>query len=150
MIALVTLPWIRASTARAVRGIEQNWQFCSLPVSAAPCHSTLTIRRIEEEYLSAPLECPAEKIPARLGWKAQTPHGTAVKFQIRTARAKPELAKAQWHGPQAPDTYYERTDAGLSVPSDNGWLQYRVLFTSPDGGSTAFLEEVHLDAFAHR
>jgi hypothetical protein len=107
-------------------------------------------RRIEEEYLSAPLECPARKIPARLGWKAQTPHGTAVKFQIRTARAKPELAKAPWHGPQGPDTHYERTDARLSVPSDHGWLQYRVLFTSPDGGSTAFLEEVHLDAFAHR
>jgi hypothetical protein len=102
-------------------------------------------RRIEEEYLSPPLECPAGTIPARLGWKARTPNGTAVKFQIRTAPSKAALAGAEWRGPQGPSTYYERSDSRLALRGEHAWLQYRAVFISPDGGSTSFLEQVYID-----
>src|SRR5262249_42288688 len=102
-------------------------------------------RRIEEEYLSPPLECPAGAIPLRLGWKARTPHGTAVKFQIRTAPSKAALADAGWCGLQGRSTYYEQPDSPLDLHGVHAWLQYKAVFTSPDGGSTSFLEQVHLE-----
>ena len=48
-------------------------------------------RKLREEYISPALECPAGKHPARLSWRARTPKGTAVKFQIRSAATREEL-----------------------------------------------------------
>ena len=102
-------------------------------------------RRPEEEYISAPLEVPKGKTPARLSWKAQTPHGTAVKFQLRSAATAKELTKTPWSGPQGPGSYYKSSGANVKVSEVKKWLQYRALLTTPDGGSTPVLEEVQID-----
>jgi hypothetical protein len=69
-----------------------------------------------------------------------------VKFQIRSAVSEEGLESAQWEGPEGPGTYFGESGAALEVGGNHRWLQYRVIFTTPDGGSTPVLEEVHITA----
>jgi len=102
-------------------------------------------RRLEEEYKSPALKSPAGKAPSRLSWKARTPHGTAVRFQIRSATSPAELEKASWHGAQGPRSYYQSSPAVLKLPKNHRWVQYRAVLSTLDGGSTPVLEEVQID-----
>jgi len=106
----------------------------------------LYTRKLEEEYFSAPLAVPAGKIPASLSWKASTPYGTGVKFQVRSAGNKEGLSGAAWQGPNVNTRFYEKPGAALNIPPGHHWFQYRGVFTTPDGGSTAVLEEVMIQA----
>ncbi len=91
----------------------------------------LYTRKLEEEYISAPIAVPAGKKAAALRWKAEEPHGSRLKFQLRGAAIREALARAAWQ------------DAAGSV-LDQPWLQYRALFLSPDGGEWPVLTEVEL------
>ena len=102
-------------------------------------------RRLQEEYVSAPLQCQPGHGPSQLIWKAQTPHGTGLKFQIRSAKSAGILEKAVWQGATGPGSYYEQSGTELSVPSSHRWIQYRAVLTTPDGGNTPILEEVRID-----
>lgn len=105
-------------------------------------------RRLEEEYISVPLQIPTGKIPSRLGWRAQTPHGTGLQFQLRSATYESRLAASDWTGPEGAATSYKQPESPITIPPEHRWMQYRVLFTTPDGGNTAVLEEVSIDAVA--
>jgi len=105
-------------------------------------------RRLEEDYLSVPLECPTGRRPTRLQWQALTPHGTAVRFQIRSAATRRGLATARWTGPQGQDGYYEHSGSPLQVAATARWFQYRAVLSTPDGGSTPVLKEVRLRSAA--
>ncbi len=102
-------------------------------------------RRPEEEYFSARLELPSGRTTSHLSWKASTPHGTAVKFQLRSAQAAEGLEETSWSGPQGSESYYQSSGENLQVPRKHRWLQYRALLSTPDGGSTPVLEEVRID-----
>ena len=102
-------------------------------------------RKLQEEYLSAPLECAGDKRPGRIRWKAQTPHGTGVKFQVRGASSETGLEQASWRGPAGTDSFYEESGQALELPAAEKWFQYRAILTTPDGGSTPVLEEVAID-----
>ena len=99
-------------------------------------------RRLAEQYVSAPLYCPQGKSPNRLSWKAQTPHGTGIKFQTRTAVSRQALEQELFQGPAGSDSYFRKPDVELKTPDGHRWVQYRVVFTTPDGGNTPSLEEV--------
>lgn len=96
----------------------------------------LYTRKLEEEYLSAPLEIPAGKRPGRLKWKAEELHGTKLHFQVRSAAASGALEKAAWQPAEAGELD--------SVKSDDRWIQYRARFTSPDAGGWPVLTEVEI------
>ena len=102
-------------------------------------------RKLEEEYFSSPLAIPAGRIPARLNWKAQTPHGTGLEFQLRSSADHSQLAAADWTGPDGTASAYTQPGSRIEVPAPHRWLQYRVVFTTPDGGNTAVLDEVSID-----
>lgn len=102
-------------------------------------------RKLREEYVSPPLELPKGKTASRLNWQARTPHGTAVKFQLRTGKSAAELRSATWQGPQGRQSYYERPGAVLQLPAESRWLQYGAVLTTPDSGSTPVLERVGID-----
>ena len=43
-------------------------------------------------------------------------------------------------------SFYRKPGAALTgVPAEHRWLQYRAVFTSPDGGNTAYLTEVAVE-----
>lgn len=103
-------------------------------------------RRLEEKYVSGALAWPQAASTGRLRWKARTPHGTGVKFQLRSATTEEALARASWSGPQGnSEAWYERSGVEFAVPSGDRSIQYRVSLTTPDGGSSPVLEEVEID-----
>ena len=88
--------------------------------------------------------CPAGQTPARLTWQARTPHGTEVRFQIRTAAGRDGLADAPWQETTGSDSWYDTSNIDLNLDGNTRWLQYRVALRTPDGGSTPVLEEVRI------
>ena len=102
-------------------------------------------RQLREEYVSAILEAPAGRSPGRLRWKALTPHGTGVRFQVRSASSQAALESSPWRGPEGPGSYFRQSGTALRLPPGEGWLQYRAILTTPDGGSTPVLQEVAID-----
>ncbi|PYV16658.1 MAG: hypothetical protein DMG07_07420 [Acidobacteria bacterium] len=105
-------------------------------------------RKLREEYLSRPLELPAGRRPGRLAWRAQTPNGTAVRFQVRSALTREALERAAWRGPGGAETYYDKSGAAVEVDGGNRWLQYKAVLLTPDGGSSPVLESVEIGARA--
>ena len=99
-------------------------------------------RRIEEVYTSSGIEIPIGLSLSYLEWDAQSPNQTAVRFQIRSAIKFKDLNWTDWVGPDGRGTHYYNSGSRVKVADEDRWLQYWVLFTSPDGGSTPILEEV--------
>ena len=103
-------------------------------------------RKLEETYLSAPLQAPTGARFTRLHWKADCPFGTGVRFQIRAGAGSSEIGAARWEGPRGPDSYF--TEPGALLPETiqgQRWIQYRAVLSTPDGGNTAVLQEVSLE-----
>jgi len=102
----------------------------------------LYTRKLEEEYISEALEMPSLK---HLAWKGDEPHGAKLKFQLRTAADKQSLANAKWMGPEGASSYYLQSGSSLhGVDPHAHWVQYRVLFTSPDAGAWPTLTSIEL------
>jgi hypothetical protein len=105
----------------------------------------LYTRRMEENYVSVPLEVPAARQapPLFLSWKGKEPHGSKLRFQVRSAVTRETLSHAKWLGSDGEDSFYDSPDTGLrGTQSGDRWLQYRAVFTSPDGGEWPTLTEV--------
>ncbi len=107
-------------------------------------------RKYEWDYVSPAVECSEDAVFGRLQWKAATELGTAVKFQVRSAAAKQDLAKARWSGPKGEDSFYQESGADLAagVKREHRWLQYRAVLSSPDGGNSPILTEVEVVCLA--
>ena len=115
------------------------------PISASATTSATSITGDWKRNIVRPLlNIPAGKRPSRLDWRARTPHGTAVKFQLRSGTTPGALRNAAWEGPGGPGSYYRQPSELPSPSPGHRWLQYRALLTTPDGGSTPVLEEVTL------
>jgi hypothetical protein len=103
----------------------------------------LYTRKLEEEYLSVPVEVPSGARAAVLAWKGEEPHGAKLKFQVRGASWKEGLAQAKWAGPNGPDSFYLQTGAALQgIRDGDRWIQYRAVFTSTDAAAWPVLTEV--------
>jgi len=103
-------------------------------------------RKLEEEYLSEPIELPSFHSSLNLSWKAEEPHGSKLKFQIRTASTQSKLSQAAWIGPRGPNSYYVEPGSRLGrMRPENRWIQYRVLFTSPDAGDWPVLTSIEFE-----
>ena len=91
-------------------------------------------RKLEEDYVSAPLALPADPRPSRLSWQAEEPHGAKLHFQVRAAPTRADLPTVAWT---------PADDGRLkSIGPDDRWLQYRAMFTSPDAAAWPVLSEV--------
>ena len=83
-------------------------------------------RKLEEEYQSAPHEAGLGQRPVRLEWQADTPFGTGLRFQIRTAESKDGLEHSSWVSPRGESTFWNKTGGRLlDVPKGRRWIQYR-------------------------
>ena len=103
----------------------------------------LYTRKLEEEYQSAPYHSEEELRLDRLEWRAETPFGTGVRFQVRTADSKEALEHAKWGGPGGESSYWLTSGDRMRESMKNWrWMQYRVFLTTPDGGNTPRLHEV--------
>jgi len=102
-------------------------------------------RRLEEEYISPPISKPPSK-QVILHWEATTPLDTGVQFQMRAAGTQEALAATEWRGPSGPKSYFTSSGASLPIePESTGWIQYRAVLTTPDGGNSPVLRGVSLE-----
>jgi hypothetical protein len=99
-------------------------------------------RKLRWYYDSPSHDCQGKR-PAKIEWTAQTPLGSAVMFQIRTADSASGLRSAKWSGPGGESTYYVGTGAAVKPPpAGHAWIQYRACFTSPNGAACPSLERI--------
>ncbi len=88
------------------------------------------------DYISPTVTVPAGASRMTFDWKGETPHNTAIRFEIRTAADESNLRKAVW-------SRIESRRPQKFIPSTRA-LQYRAILISPDGGSSPLLQEVTL------
>ena len=100
-------------------------------------------RGLYEDYTSSVHRIPDGEGPVRISWDAETPHGTAVAFQVRIADELDDLPSSEWKGNQGADTWIVRSGASLERHSGN-WIQYRARLTTPNGGPTPYLDTVEI------
>ncbi len=100
-------------------------------------------RRNEYDYFSSAHHFE-EQTPTMLNWKAQTPHDSAVHFQLRTAPTEQTLKASSWSGPTGPGSYYERPGRIARPDPSHRWIQYRAILKSRDGAASPALEEVEV------
>ncbi len=107
----------------------------------------LYTRKLEEEYVSAPVALPAGAGNLRLTWKAEEPPGAKLRMQVRYAATEGDLPVTKWTGPAGVGTAFEAQPASLTPPlGKTGFMQYRALFTSVDGGEWPVLTKVEIVA----
>ena len=97
----------------------------------------------QEHYISPVIALPKGTQANKLHWKADTPHRTAVKFQIRSADDAEALKSAEWSGPAGSESFY--TTPGATVSAAGRFVQYKAVLTSPQGWNSPILKEVSVD-----
>ena len=93
-------------------------------------------------YTSSPHFCRAQR-PVRLDWEAETPHKTAMRFQIRSARSEKGLDRAKWTGPEGKGSTFTEPGRIPHVPA-NRWIQYRAIFDTDNGADSPVLTAVEI------
>ncbi len=98
-------------------------------------------RRNEFDYISSAFQF-AKGSPTNLSWRAQTPRGSSVAFQIRTAASEQALKDAAWSGPSGAGGYYDHPGEIAPAASDHRWIQYRAILRSETGAASPSIDEV--------
>jgi hypothetical protein len=98
-------------------------------------------RGLYEDYISSPHKIPPGETPASISWRAETPLGSSVTFQIRFAADKSDLQFAEWRGADGLGSWYTQPSSAIEG-ADGDWVQYRARLSTPNGGPTPYLTEV--------
>jgi hypothetical protein len=101
-------------------------------------------RGLYEDYISSPYRIPDGERPSSIVWEAETPHGSSVRFQIRTADEVTKLEDAAWRGPTGSESWFEKPETGISA-TEGDWIQYRARLSTPNGGSTPYVNRVTIE-----
>jgi hypothetical protein len=100
-------------------------------------------RKLDEYFESEPFDLGQNGRPLRIEWDADTPTGSSVKIQIRTAATREGLKIGRWVGWNGPQTVYSLSGESLrDIPAGQRWIQYRVILGSDYGASWPVLNEV--------
>ena len=101
-------------------------------------------RKLAETYVSPPHRFEPGVRPVSIGWEAETPLGTTIAFQIRTAGSEESLRQAAWRGsPGSGSWILQPGPVSGGEPSDS-WLQYRARLATPNGGASPVLTRVEV------
>ena len=82
----------------------------------------------------------------RIAWQADTPFGTAIEVQIRTAATYEALENAPWRGPTGAADFYRQPDAVVGPhPSGDRWAQCKVSLISPNQANSPVLKSISIE-----
>jgi hypothetical protein len=98
-------------------------------------------RNLYEDYHSSVYEIPANLKPDKINWKAQTPNGTEVRFQVRVADNKENIQTAVWYGPEGAESWFVDKNSVIKTQESN-FIQYRARLITPNAGSSPLLDAV--------
>ncbi len=98
-------------------------------------------RGLYEDYISSINTIAESEVPASINWKAETPFGTEVHFQLRTSENESDLSQSEWVGPNGTNSWF--TESGSEIQSVSGkFIQYRARLITPNGAATPYLTSV--------
>ncbi|MFC2135604.1 FG-GAP repeat domain-containing protein, partial [Bacteroidota bacterium] len=98
-------------------------------------------RALYEDYISSVHEIPKNELPYEISWEAETPFGTEVRFQVRTADDKNKIEASEWGGPDGIDSWYIKSRSSLQNLKGK-FIQYRARLITPNGAATPYLTSV--------
>ena len=103
-------------------------------------------REMAEVYVSPPHHSTmGAREVASVHWRAETPFGSEVLLQVRTAESPQGLEGVEWRGPNGPASWFRKQGTIPSGAGPGPWFQYRARLTTPDGGASPVLTEVTLE-----
>jgi hypothetical protein len=97
-------------------------------------HGNISDRKHDYHYISPAKELVTAKALREINWTADTPPGTSVRFQIRSASTFEALTKAHWEGPAGNNTYYQTGLDNTQLGLKGRWVQFRATLSNPGGG----------------
>ena len=100
-------------------------------------------RGLYEDYVSSAYRIKNDEKPVSITWEAETPLGSSVQFQIRSASSMNKLDTSKWAGPGGEETWFTKKDSKLKGIYKR-WIQYRVRLITPNGGPTPYLTAVSI------
>ncbi|MCK5560507.1 MAG: hypothetical protein KAJ51_07940, partial [Thermoplasmata archaeon] len=97
-------------------------------------------------YVSAPMDIGERTTLKKLTWVADTPPGTGIIFQIKTAREKLGLSFKKFLGPNGTKKSVYFTSGKAIWPGHEGdrWLQYVILFISTKDHVNPCLKSINI------
>jgi len=138
-----TLPQSTSTYIKAMLYEPQNNRMFASTALDALIYLTIPPYASAGTFVSSPIDAGQNSIFTTLGFSANVPAGTSIKFQLRSAATQAGLASAIWYGPTGTGDYY--TSNGQSInPLHTGhrWIQYKAFLATTDTSKTPALESV--------
>jgi FG-GAP-like repeat len=102
-------------------------------------------RRFEIAYTSGVHDAGRTRSVGAVSWSAKTPHGSSLRFQVRSAEDQKDLDQAAWVGAGGADSFIERPGTTPGIEVRGRFVQYRAVFISADGSNYPTLSEVRVE-----
>jgi len=99
------------------------------------------------EYTSAPRNLNGSAYFGKISWEINSPLGTSIKFQLRTANDANNLSTMDFIGPDGSrNTYYRTSGQQISsVHNGSGYLQYRAILGTTNPIKSPEIKTVTID-----
>ena len=97
-------------------------------------HGNISDRQHDYHYISPAKELVSAEMLRAISWSADTPPGTSLRFQLRSATTFAGLADAPWEGPAGHNTYFHTALADTHLGLKGRWVQFRATLSNPGGG----------------
>jgi len=91
-------------------------------------------RQARYTYLSPARQIESATKLSSITWEANTPPGTSINFQVKSARSKQDLASAKWEGASGESSEFDNPDATANLPLQGPWVQFQAILKNPGGG----------------
>ncbi|MGH8018079.1 MAG: hypothetical protein ACREIA_07280 [Opitutaceae bacterium] len=85
-------------------------------------------------YISPAREFVSAQRLRAIDWAADTPPGTSVHIQVRSAASADALSRSTWEGGNGKDSAFEVPTPSAGLALQGPWVQFRVLLANPGGG----------------
>lgn len=99
-------------------------------------------RGLYEDYISSVFQIPENTGPVSIDWKADTPFGTSVMFQVRASEEKKQISESEWYGAGGRDSWFVQPGSIENISGQ--YIQYRARLITPNGAGTPYLTSVNI------
>ena len=96
----------------------------------------LVTRQLRESYLSVAVPIPGSVKRLQVSSQAETPLGSRIELQVRSATTREALLRADWVKPDDDDV--------VPLAPRASWLQYRATLVAGSAGNSPYLKQVEI------
>lgn len=102
-------------------------------------------RSDQYEFISSPFAAGGVERFRTITWESATPGTSTVKFQVRFASNRHDLAKASWIGPRGQQSFFTKPGQSMAIAKTFQYVQYKAILISPYGAYLPVLKQVSVD-----